>query len=146
MSNEKRRHPWHHFKPDRFFVGLLVAQVLLLLSERFQWFPFNEHKGWTVLITVGIVCVAVLVMLVRGLVCLVLRRQFQFSVRSLLLFVVAVSMPLGWFAWEMQRARRQREAVAAIETAGGGVIYTYEPDDPFRGPLEPAAPAWLRTA
>ena len=29
-------------------------QVFLLLSARFQWFPFNEHKGWTVLITVGV--------------------------------------------------------------------------------------------
>ena len=27
----------------------LVATVFLFLSERWRWFPFNEHKGWTVL-------------------------------------------------------------------------------------------------
>jgi hypothetical protein len=75
------------------------------LSERFQWFPFNEHKGRTVLIAVGVVGVAIVVMLVWGVVCLLLRRRFQFGVRSMLVFLVAVSVPLGWFAWEMQRAR-----------------------------------------
>jgi hypothetical protein len=43
--NPNRR--WYHLTPDRFFIGLLVVQVLLLLSERFRWFAFNEKKGWT---------------------------------------------------------------------------------------------------
>jgi hypothetical protein len=46
-------HPWYHLTPARFFLGLLTVQVFLLLSERFQWFAFNEKKGWTVLIVVG---------------------------------------------------------------------------------------------
>ncbi len=118
---------WYRLTPDRCFVGLLVVQVFLLLSERFQWFAFNEHKGWTVLIAVGVILVAVVVMLVWGLVCLCLRRRFQFSFRSLLVFVVAVSVPLGWFAWQMDRARRQREAVTRILELGGTVVsYDYE--------------------
>ena len=47
---------------------------------------------------------------------LCLRRRFQFSFRSVLVFLLAVSLPLGWFAWERQRGRSQREAVERIGT------------------------------
>ncbi len=106
-----------------------MLKVLLFLSDRFQWFSFNEKKGWTVLIAVGVGAAAVLVMLVWGNVCLLLRRRFQFGFRSLLVFLVAMSVPLAWFAWEMQKARRQREAVAAILEGGGLVRYDYEFDE-----------------
>jgi len=132
--------------PDRFFVGLLAVQVFVLLSQRFQWFAFNEKKGWTVLIAVGAVGLAVLVMLVWFGACLLVRRRFQFSFRSLLLFVVVVSAPLGWFAWEMGKARRQREAVEAIGKAGGEVYFDCQRDE-WRGRIRggaPTTPAWLR--
>ena len=35
--------------------GLLVVEGVLWLSERFQWFAFNHHKSWTVLIAVAAV-------------------------------------------------------------------------------------------
>ena len=41
-------------------------------------------------------------------------RLVRFSLRTLFVFVVLLSVPLGWFAWEMQRARRQREAVERV--------------------------------
>jgi hypothetical protein len=136
---------WYHPTPARFFTGLLVVQVCLLLSERFRWFPFNEQKGRTVLIALGVVCVAVLVILVWGLVCLCLRLRFQFSFRSLLVFMVAVSVPLGWFGWEMQKARGQRQAVAAIVGLGGVVWYDYEEgEDGYPVDREPTTPRWLR--
>jgi len=92
------------------------------------------------------------VMLVWGLVCLCIRRRYQFGLRSLLLFLVTVSVPLGWLAWEMERAKRQREAVEAV----GGcwwVIYDYELDEGrlcvyrdrlFIEEAPPTPPAWLR--
>ena len=103
MTAPRPNRRWYHPTPARFFIGLLAVQVLLFLSEHFQWFPFNEQKGWTVLIAVGVVGLAVVVMLLRGVVSLCLRRRFQFGVRSLLLFLVAVSVPLGWFAWSSVR-------------------------------------------
>jgi hypothetical protein len=66
MTTPNSNPPWYHLTPARFFIGLLAVQVLLLLADRFDWFPFNERKGWTVLIGVGVVCVAVLVMLFWG--------------------------------------------------------------------------------
>ena len=97
MTTSTPNQRWYHLTPTVFLVGLLVVQVFLLLSERYQWFAFNEHKGWTVLIAVGVVCVAIAVMSLWGLVYLCLRRRFQFSFRSLLVFLVALSVPLGWF-------------------------------------------------
>jgi hypothetical protein len=121
------------------------VQVFLFLSDQFKWFPFNEHKGWTALIAVGVVGLAVVLMLVWGVVSLCLRRRFQFSFRSLLVFVVAVSVPLGWFAWKMDRATRQREAVEAIARVGADVSYDYHWDvQGYSFREEPTAPAWLR--
>jgi len=60
--------------------------------------------------------------------------------------VVLLSVGLGWFAFKMQEARRQREAVKAIEESGGGVLYDYEWESYLRGQEKPKlpAPAWLR--
>ena len=107
---------------------LLALEGLLLLSERFQWFAFNRHKGWTVLDRRG----------GRGRVLaadvpLVPRRpgfrlRFQFSIRSLLLLTVVVAVACSWLAAEMERARKQRETVEEIEKAGGTVSYDYQLD------------------
>lgn len=51
------------------------------------------------------------------------RRWFQFRLRTLLIAVFVLSLPLSWFAVRMEKARRQREAVEAIERLGGGVLY-----------------------
>ncbi len=63
MAESKPKRRWYHLSPDRLIVGLLAVEGFLFLSEWFQWFAFNEKKGWTVLIAVAAVCVAVLIML-----------------------------------------------------------------------------------
>ena len=47
------------------------------------------------------------------------RRWFQFRLRTLLIAILVLSLPLSWFAARMRKAKRQREAVEAIEKAGG---------------------------
>ena len=56
MNDLRPKSCWYHVTPDRFLAGLLAVEGLLLLSERFGWFPFNERKGYTVL--VAVVCAA----------------------------------------------------------------------------------------
>ena len=46
------------------------------------------------------------------------RRFLQFRLRTLLIAVLVLSLPLSWFAVKMERARRQREAVEVIERLG----------------------------
>lgn len=54
------------------------------------------------------------------------RRWLRFSLRTLLIVVVLLSLALGWLAKEMVRAERQRTAVEAIREAGGWVYYDWE--------------------
>ena len=74
------------------------------------------------------------------------RRWYQFRMRTLLVFVLLLSVPLSWFAWKLQKARRQREAVEAIVEAGGYVYYDFQIDETgaeITG-AQPTAPVWLR--
>ncbi|NQU26556.1 MAG: hypothetical protein HQ567_35175, partial [Candidatus Nealsonbacteria bacterium] len=128
---------WYHPTPDKFLIALLPILGLLFLSERFTWFPFNEHKNWTVLIAVAVVCLAVVLLLLWLGVSLVSRHRFQFSIRSLLLFVAVVAVVCSWFSVRMQEAERQREAVAAVQK-GGRVSYDYH------HLLGTPGPPWLR--
>ena len=93
-------------------LGLLALEGFLLLSERFEWFAFNRHKGWTVLIAVASVVVAMLLMFLWFLAALVFRWRYQFSIRSLLVLTVVVAVGV-------QLAGGQ-EAAGEAATGGGG--------------------------
>jgi hypothetical protein len=143
-AHPKRR--WLRVTPGWLPVVLLVVEGFLLLSQRFHWFAFNEHKGWTVLIAVATAGVAMLLTVLWLVAALVFRLRFQFSIRSVLVLVAAVAIPCSWLAVEMKQAREQREAVGEIERLEGWVGYDYEfdaSDDLVIG-AEPRGPAWLR--
>jgi len=53
------------------------------------------------------------------------RRWYQYSLRTLLLFMLLASIGLSWLAVKLKQAREQKEAVRAIEEAGGWVIHDY---------------------
>ncbi len=58
--------------------------------------------------------------------------------------VVFVLVIGGWFGWIVRSARIQREAVAAIERAGGSVIYDWQwKNGRYLDGTEPLAPRWL---
>ena len=89
---------WFFPTPGWLVLGLLAAESLLFLSERFQWFAFNSHKWWTVLITMATVGIALVLMLLWFVVALLFRWRFQFSIWSLLVLTVAVALPFSWLA------------------------------------------------
>jgi Leucine-rich repeat (LRR) protein len=64
-----------------------------------------------------------------------LRRSLNWSLRSLLLLMLLLSLPLGWQA---NRVRNQRAARAEVERLGGYVL-----PGPNGDPFEPE-PLWLR--
>lgn len=117
---------WYHLTADRFVLGLLAGEVFLLLSEHFQWFPFNAKKGWTVLIGLAVLSLAILVLLAWFGFSRVFRRRYQFGVRTLLLFVLVGAIVCSWFSAKMHQAREQRRAVLAVFAAGGSWEYDYE--------------------
>lgn len=114
--------------------GLILVVCLLWLSNRFQWFGFNHHQGWTVLIAVATVGVTILLMLLWFFASLLFRRRFQFSIRSMLILAVVVAIPCGWMMAETQRARTQHDAVAEYERDSGySLVYDFQMDRPSRG-------------
>ena len=73
------------------------------------------------------------------------RRWHQFSLRTLLLAVLVLSLPLSWFAVRTEQARKQRNAVEAIEELGGWVYYDYQWDGIGpQAPTEPSELPWVR--
>ena len=74
------------------------------------------------------------------------RRFLQFSLRALLVFVLLVSLGMSWLAVKLEKARRQKEAVEAIERAGGFAKYDYQFHDHKLIALsaESPAPKWAR--
>ena len=47
------------------------------------------------------------------------RRWFQYSLRTLMLFMFACVTASAWVGWELAKTRRERTAVAKIESCGG---------------------------
>jgi hypothetical protein len=128
MGSVHPQRRWCRVSADRLIMGLLALQILLFLSQHFRWFAFNEKKGWTVLIALGVLGLAFAVMLTWCVASLVFRWRFQFGLRSFLRLVLAIAVPLAWLAAEMRQAQQQRQAVAAIRLGGGQVQYDYVGD------------------
>jgi hypothetical protein len=118
-ENEPPKLRWYRLTPGRFLGGVLAVEGVLVLLERFGWFTFNQHRGWTVLIDVAVVGVAVLILVFWWLVSLLFRWPFQFSIRSLLALTVAVAIPCSWLAVETQRARVREEVEKRVHKLGG---------------------------
>ena len=140
------RRRWLRLTPDRVVWALLPLEGLLILSEWFRWFPFNQHKGWTVLVAIAGLGAVLLLMFLWFLAALVFRLRFQFSILSLLVLTVVVAVPFSWLKTEMNAARRQRETVEWIKNAGGEVVMTsIRSTRPCYTPgAKPPGPAWLR--
>jgi hypothetical protein len=59
------------------------------------------------------------------------RRWLQFTLRTMLVLILIVSVPLGWFAHKLRQAEQQREAVREIEEIGGTAVQcpNFDPRD-----------------
>jgi hypothetical protein len=68
------------------------------------------------------------------------RRWLRISVRALLLLVLFIGC---WLGWMVRAARIQRETVAAIQGAGGRVLYDWEWENGYPKNEGPWAPKWL---
>jgi len=51
------------------------------------------------------------------------RRWLRFSLRTLLIVVTFLSVPLGWVGWEMGQVRRERATITWVEEMGGRVSF-----------------------
>src|SRR5438552_232347 len=77
------------------------------------------------------------------------RRWFQFSLKSLMVLVVVVSLPVAWLAHRLDQKRRERAVVEKLSDLGqpmGWVYYAHQLDEENRDLTdnEPPGPEWLR--
>jgi len=73
-------------------------------------------------------------------------RWIQFRLRTLLIAILVLSLPLSWFGDRLRKARRQREAVEVIRRWGRNVTYDWETDLAAKPPPigKKPYPLWLR--
>jgi hypothetical protein len=57
------------------------------------------------------------------------RRWFRFSLRTLLIVITVLSLPLGWIGWRLQQVRRERATVVWVQKMGGQVKFHAENDE-----------------
>jgi hypothetical protein len=70
-------------------------------------------------------------------------RRWRFGLRfSLRAFLGGVTLFCVLLAWQLHRARQQKEAVRAIQTAGGWVHYDYQRPDSLTANFDPLATPW----
>jgi Leucine-rich repeat (LRR) protein len=67
-------------------------------------------------------------------------RWYQYSLRTLFVFMTLCAVACSWLAVKMRQAKKQQEAVEAIQKVGGSVTYDYV----YAGKPNPQPPPWLR--
>ena len=99
----KPRRRWFHPRLNWVLFALLAVEGFLLLSEQLGWFGFHEDKGNTLAIALAAVIVSMLLMFFWVVARFAFRRRFQYSLRTLLLLMLLVSIGMSWVAVRMQR-------------------------------------------
>lgn len=101
---------------------VLVCEIVLFISEYFQWFDFNRRKGVTVLCALS-VAISVIALWMAWLVILWLcKLRSRFGVINLFQIILTLAIPFAWLSTELQSAHRQREFATEIDRCGGYVI------------------------
>jgi hypothetical protein len=111
--------------PGSLIYALLLTEAFLILSQKFRWFAFNEHKGWTVLICLAAVIATLLGISIWFVAARSFRWRFQFSLRSLLALILVVATACGWMTAEMKRARTQADLIGRASKLGCGILFDY---------------------
>jgi Leucine-rich repeat (LRR) protein len=74
------------------------------------------------------------------------RRWFRFRLRTLLVMVTLLSIPLGWVGWELDQRRKEKKVIAWVEQMGGFVQFDYGRDAGlFNGKLYDERSWWEKT-
>ena len=57
------------------------------------------------------------------------RRWLRFSLRTLLIVVTVLSIPLGWIGWRLGQVRKERPTITWVEEMSGYVIFRFRNDE-----------------
>jgi hypothetical protein len=123
--------PWYTPTANKFLALVLLMQGVLFLSSHYRWFAFNQHKGYTVLITVAATVVLLTLLLGWVLMSWFFKRKQQFSLATLMLMVPVMAIPCGWLGREIDRARNVAEAKKALYFGFGPASFLFREEPHF---------------
>jgi hypothetical protein len=115
---------WNRITPGHYLAVLLAVQLFLFCSEKFLWFEFNRHKGWTVLITLAITSCVLVILLTRFVTNRFSDRKMQFSIGAMFLMMPCLAIPLAWMTASVKQAMEQRKIVVKVESGWGSAGYS----------------------
>ncbi len=109
---------WYVPTPAKFLLAVLIVQSILFLSAHYQWFWFNQHKGYTVLITVAATAILLFLLALAVGISQFFKSKAQFSLATLLLMVPVMAIPCGWLARDVALARELQELTKSMSGSG----------------------------
>ena len=71
------------------------------------------------------------------------RRWLRFSLRTLLIVVTVLSVPLGWVGWRLGQVRTEQATITSIEKLGGTVLFRSDPVTIKRSWWEESTDKWF---
>jgi hypothetical protein len=98
---------WYAVTPSKLLALFLIIELALYLSDRFDWFAFNRHKGWTVLFAAGVAIVATILFPTLGLIGCCFGAKPRFGLSTAMAFVFVVALPFCWLRREIAVAHEQ---------------------------------------
>ena len=51
------------------------------------------------------------------------RRWYQYRLRSLVILIALLAIPMGWLSWELRQSRQRQESIDWIQEMGGMIEY-----------------------
>lgn len=135
---------WFAPSVGRVLAVVLVVQVLLFVSDQYEWGIFG--KGHAVLVTVAATAFLLLVLGGCVLVSFITQSRSQFSLATMLFMFPVMAIPCAWLAHDMDVARRQRDVVESLRVPHREWLYGGEPRG-FSVPMmrDTQLAAWLQT-
>jgi len=127
MSASESKRRWFYPKPGWLVLSSLAVTGILFLSQEYCLPGFCINL--TLLLVIASVGVMLLAILLWFLAALLFRWRFQFTIRSLLLLVVAVAIPCSWIGDRMRQAKRQLQGIALVERIGGAAYVRFGPSE-----------------
>ena len=84
-----------------------TVEGFLLLAEQFGWFGFDLRKGEAAAIALTVVVVSIFPMCFSIVARFAFRRRFQYSLRTLMLVMIAACIGMSWLGRRYERVGRR---------------------------------------
>jgi hypothetical protein len=123
MTDPKPKLRWYQLTLWRFLLIVLAIEASVFVLAKCHWFGFIKDDIEVTSFFFGFWALVILHILafVWALLPFLVRRRFQYSLRSLMLVMLLTSVCMSGFATKRFAVKQQEEAAEAIKKLGGDV-------------------------